>query len=173
MPEGFDASAYGPRIVERDLDVSFVGGAYGFRFSIVDFLRKHGVSVTTFGSGWPRSGWAPDIVSVFNRSRINLGMGGIEYSETLTNVKGRDFEIPGTGGGMYLTTFNADLAQHFVAGQEIACYGTRDEMLELIRWYLRHPGEADAMAVRARERSLREHRWLHRYEKLLSILGVL
>jgi spore maturation protein CgeB len=100
-------------------------------------------------------------------------MGGIEYSETLTNVKGRDFEIPGTGGGMYLTTFNADLAQHFVAGQEIACYGTRDEMLELIRWYLRHPGEADAMAVRARERSLREHRWLHRYEKLLSILGVL
>jgi hypothetical protein len=51
MPEGFDASAYGPRIVERDLDVSFVGGAYGFRFSIVDFLRKHGVNVTTFAAG--------------------------------------------------------------------------------------------------------------------------
>lgn len=173
MPEGFDASAYMPRSVERDLEVSFVGAAYGFRFSIVDFLRKHGVNVTTFGAGWPRSGWTPDIVSVFNRSRINLGMGGIEYSEMLTNVKGRDFEIPGTGGGMYLTTFNPDLAQHFVAGEEIVCYRNRDEMLELIRWYLRHPEEADAIAERARARSLREHRWLHRYEKMLSILGVL
>ena len=173
MPEGFDASAYGPRSVERDLDVSFVGAAYGFRFSIVEFLRKHGVNVTTFGSGWPRSGWTPDIVSVFNRSRINLGMGGIEYSETLTNVKGRDFEIPGTGGGMYLTTFNPDLAQHFVAGEEIVCYRSRDEMLELIRWYLKHPEEADAIAQRARDRSLREHRWLHRYERMLGILGVL
>ncbi len=173
MPEGFDAAAYGPRSVERDLDVSFVGVAYGFRFSIVDFLRRHGVNVATFGSGWPGSGWTPDIAGVFNRSRINLGMGGIEYSETLTNVKGRDFEIPGTGGGMYLTTFNPDLAQHFVIGEEIVCYRSRDEMLELIRWYLQHPDEAAAIALRARERSLREHRWLHRYEKMLGILGVL
>jgi hypothetical protein len=173
MPEGFDAAAYAPRATARDLDVSFVGAAYGFRFSIVEYLRKHGVDVTTFGAGWPRSGWTSDIVSVFNRSRINLGMGGIEYSESLTNVKGRDFEIPGTGGGMYLTSFNPDLAQHFVVGDEIACYRNRDEMLELIRWYLRHPDEADAMAMRARERSLREHRWLHRYKKMLGILGVL
>jgi hypothetical protein len=172
MPEGFDASEYAPRPVARELDVSFVGVAYGFRLAIVDYLRKHGVHVTTFGAGWPRSGWTKDIIDVFNRTRINLGMGGIEYSETLTNVKGRDFEIPGTGGGMYLTSFNPDLAQHFVAGEEIACYRNRDEMLELIRWYLRHPDEAEAIASRARERSLREHRWLHRYEKMLAILGI-
>lgn len=173
MPEGFDASAYAPEPVERDLEVSFAGAAYGFRISIVDDLRKHGVHVATFGSGWPRSGWTEDIVRVFNRSRINLGMGGIEYSEMLTNVKGRDFEIPGTGGGMYLTSFNPDLAQHFVVGEEIVCYRNRDEMLELIRWYLAHPDEADAIAARARSRSLREHRWLHRYGKMLRILGVL
>jgi spore maturation protein CgeB len=100
-------------------------------------------------------------------------MGGIEYSETLTNVKGRDFEIPGTGGGMYLTSFNPDLAQHFVVGEEIACYRNRDEMLELIRHYLKRPDEAEAMAARARDRCLREHRWRHRYEKMLRILGIL
>ena len=97
MPEGFDASAYGPRSVERDLDVSFAGVAYGFRFSIVDFLRKHGVSVTTFGSGWPRSGWTPDIVSVFNRSRINLGMADRVFGE-LSDVKGRDSRSRTVGG---------------------------------------------------------------------------
>jgi spore maturation protein CgeB len=100
-------------------------------------------------------------------------MGGIEYSEALTNVKGRDFEIPGTGGGMYLTSFNPDLAQHFDIGNEIVCYRNRDEMVELIRYYLARRDEAEAIARRARERCLREHRWLHRYETMLRVLGVL
>ena len=100
-------------------------------------------------------------------------MGGIEYSEELTNLKGRDFEIPGTGGGVYLTSFNADLAQHFVIGEEILCYRGRDEMIELIRYYLAHRDEAAEIARRARERSLREHRWLHRYETMLRVLGIL
>ena len=77
-------------------------------------------------------------------------MGGIGYSERFTNVKGRDFEIPGTGGGVYLTSFNPDLAQSFVVGEEILCYSNRDEMLELIRYYLAHPEEARAIAARGR-----------------------
>ena len=173
MPEGFNAAAHLPHAVERDLPVSFVGVAYGFRVATIEYLRERGVDVRTYGSGWPDSGWVADISSVYNRSLINLGMGGIEYSETLTNVKGRDFEIPGTGGGMYLTSFNPDLAQHFVIGGEIACYRNHDEMLELIRWYSRRPDEAATMAERARERCLKEHRWLHRYESMLRLLGVM
>lgn len=173
MPEGFDASACEPRDVQRDLDVSFLGNAYGFRRSIVRSLGAHGVSVSTFGAGWAGSGWTADPVDVFNRSRINLGMGGIEYSESLTNVKGRDFDIPGTGGGMYLTSFNPDLSLHYAIGEEIVCYRNQDEMLELIRWYLKHPDEADEITKRGRARGLREHRWLHRYEKLLRTLGVM
>lgn len=172
LPEGFSAAAYRPLEVQRDLDVSFVGAAYGFRIDAIDFLRRHGVNVATFGSGWS-GGWAADANLVFNRTRINLGMGGIEYSETLTNVKGRDFEIPGAGGGVYLTSFNPDLARHFAIGEEILCYRNRDEMLELIRHFLRHPDEADAIARRAHERSLREHRWLHRYEHMLRVIGAL
>ena len=172
MSEGFDAAAYGPSDVERDLPVSFVGVAYGFRIAVIEFLRKHRIAVTPFGAGWP-AGRTDDPAGVFNRSRINLGMGGIEYSEELTNVKGRDFEIPGTGGGVYLTSFNPDLALHFRVGEEILCYHNRDEMVELIRYYLAHPDEAAAIARRGRERSLREHRWLHRYEKVLKVFGVL
>jgi hypothetical protein len=172
LPEGYDASFYGPRDVPRDLPVSFVGAAYGFRATVADELRRGGVPFHAFGSGWP-AGYAPDVVDIFNRSTINLGMGGIEYSEELTNVKGRDFEIPGSGGGVYLTSFNPDLAQHFVVGEEILCYRNRDEMLELIRHYLDRPDEAAQIAARAHARSLREHRWLHRYETMLDILGVL
>jgi spore maturation protein CgeB len=174
LPEGFNHACYRPLPVKQDIDVSFIGVAYGFRVDVVRYLQKHGINIKPFGSGWgTKEVWGDDQVAVINRSRINLGMGGIGYSETLTNVKTRDFEIPGTGGGVYLTTFNPDLATHFEVGREILCYHSRDEMLELIRSCLAHPEDAREIARRGRDRCLREHRWLHRYKRLLDVLGVL
>jgi hypothetical protein len=174
MPEGFSTAAYHPMDVEQDIPASFIGAAYGFRTSVIRFLQRGGVDIRPFGGGWgTRSVWGTEQVEIINRSRINLGMGGIEYSESLTNVKTRDFEIPGTGGGAYLTSFNPDLAEHFVVGEEILCYRNRDEMIEMLRYYLARPEETREIARRGRERCLREHRWLHRYERALQILGVL
>lgn len=172
MPEGFDLAGYYPMNMNKDIPISFVGNRYGYRDSVVRYLKKHGVPIRAFGQGWD-SGWINDTAEIFNRSMINLGMGGIGYSESLTNLKGRDFEIPGTGGGVYLTTFNPDLARHFVIGKEILCYRDRKEMLKLIRYYLSNPDEAGEIARRGYERCLREHRWLYRYQKALQILGVL
>ena len=172
MPEAFDNTYFHPRACKNDIPVSFVGASYGFRKQVIKFLQNHGVDIQAYGTGWPR-GFANDPVDIFNRSIINLGMGGIGYSESLTNVKGRDFEIPGTGGGVYLTSFNPDLAQHFTIGEEILCYRNRDEMLELIRYYLQHRDEAQKIAEKARIRCLQEHRWLFRYQRMLEIIGVL
>ncbi len=174
LPEGFDAASCFPLELPRDIPVSFVGGAYGFRRELIRDLRRAGIPVEVFGAGWgSRHLSSREMLEVVNRSVINLGSGGIGYSEELTNVKGRDFEVPGTGGGLYLTTFNADLARHFEIGREIACYHSREELIEQLRYYLRHPDEAAGMARRARERSLREHRWLHRYLTVCRLLGVL
>lgn len=173
MPEAFDLAAtrYDDEI-EQDIGVSFVGYAYGFRPDVIRSLRNNGIRVETFGGGWER-GWIDDPVEIFNRSLINLGMGGIGYSEELTNVKGRDFEIPAIGKGMYLTSFNPDLARHYDIGREIVCYRSRIEMTELIRYYLAHPDEARQIARRGRERCHAEHRWIHRYKKVLKILEII
>ena len=104
---------------------------------------------------------------------VNPGKGAIGLAEHLTNVKGRDFDVPCPGRGIYLTSFNPDLALHFQVGREIVCYRSRDEMVELIRYYLAHPDEARQIAEAGRERCLREHRWLHRYIKVCQVLGIL
>jgi len=174
MPEGFDMTTCRPMPVEQDIPVSFIGGAYGFRPSVIRYLQRYRIPIQPLGQGWgTRYLSVEEVIEVMNRSIINLGMGGIVYSESLTNVKGRDFEIPGVGGGVYLTSFNPDLAQHFVIGEEILCYRNREEMVELIRYYLNRPDEARAIARRGRERCLREHRWLHRYQRICQILGIL
>ena len=173
LPEGVNTNIYCPKNVGQDISVSFVGQSYGFRESVVRFLKKGKVKVQCFGNGWQsRAVSTEKIVDIYRRSRIILGMGGVGWSEYLTNVKGRDFEVPCTGGGMYLTSFNPDLALHFDVGREIVCYRSRDEMLELIRYYISHQEEAREIAKAGRVRCLNEHRWLHRYIKICKILGI-
>jgi spore maturation protein CgeB len=174
MPEGCNPAIYRPVSLHKDIAVSFIGAAYGFRKKTIRFAKHYNIHVQTFGRGWNTRVPANDeVVEIISRSRINLGMGGIGYSEWLTNVKARDFEIPCTGGGMYLTSYNPDLALHFNVGREIICYRTNDEMVELIRYYLNHSEEAAQIARQGRERCLREHRWMHRYIKICQVLGIL
>jgi spore maturation protein CgeB len=172
MPEGFDASRYHPTDVPKEFPVSFVGAAYGHRPRTIQWLRARGVDVHVFGEGWRNAGPAASLCEIANRTVVNLGIGEIGYSEALTNVKGRDFQIPGAGG-TYLTSFNADLAQHFEVGKEILCYRGDDDMLEQLRWITARPDEAGEIGRLARARCLREHRWLHRYRRVCEILGIL
>jgi hypothetical protein len=172
MPEGFNDNYFKPSNMKKNIKVSFVGQKYGFRESVIQYLSKHDIAVETYGAGWP-NGKVDSIVDIFNRSIINLGMGGIGYSESITNVKGRDFEIPGTGGGVYLTSFNPDLALHYTIGEEILCYRNQEEMLEMIRYYLCHQDEANIISERGRQKSLSLHKWYHRYLRILRILGII
>jgi spore maturation protein CgeB len=109
----------------------------------------------------------------FSRCRVNVGFGDMFYSRWLTNLKGRDFEVPATGRGIYLTTYNADLAECFHLGREILCYRGIDELVEIARRLLRHPNEHEGMPAAARERVVREHQWAHRFEAVARAVGLL
>jgi hypothetical protein len=175
LPPGFDAAAAeAPPSAGPDIPVSFVGEAYGFRRDVVDFLRRRDVPIQAFGRGWEGGALTPEEKrSVVARSRVNLGMGGLLHAEDLVALKGRDFEIPAAGGGVYLTSFNPDLADHFEIGKEILCYRDREEMIRLIRNCLQHPEDAVEISRRGRARCLKEHRWLNRYRRVCALLGLL
>lgn len=173
LPEGTNPRVYRQLMTPKDIPVSFVGARYGFRPMRIRQLQRYGVNVHCVGRGWA-NGYASkaEVVAVYNRTLINLGMGGINFSEWLTNVKGRDFDIPCTGS-FYLTSYNADLARHFRIGKEIMCYANADELVELVRYYLAHPDEAAAIGRAGRERCLAEHTWFHRYKRICGVLGIL
>ena len=175
LPEGCNSKVYYPKETAKNIEVSFLGQKYGYRASVIRYLQRNSINVNVFGNGWGTKYMKDEmeVVSLYNRSKINLGLGGIGAAEYLTNVKGRDFSIPCTGGGLYLTSFNPDLALHFNIGKEILCYRSREEMVELIRYYLKHSDEAEEISIAGRNRCLREHRWLHRYIEICKTLGIL
>lgn len=173
MPEGFEPSYFGPREVGKDKDVVFVGGDYGFRRDLVEEARRAGIGVETFGEGWgsPRV-TREEMVGLFNRAWVVLGMGGIGYDRDFTTLKGRDFEAPGSGGGLYLTSYNPEFAENFRVTEEVACYSTPAEMVELLRYYLQRKDLIRSMSEKARDHAMEEHTWRHRYLLILESLGI-
>lgn len=174
LPEGFEPTTIPQLTFEKDIPLSFIGAAYGFRRKVISHLSKNNTKVVTFGAGWKtRSLSSRDFFEVLARSQLNLGMGGIGYSEMLTNVKGRDFEVPSTGQCLYITSYNSDLANHFVVGKEIVCYRHLDELVELVNYYLNNSVERQEIIQHAKERAYKEHTWLHRYATILQALNIL
>ncbi len=174
LPEGCDPRHYRPMDTPKDIQVSFVGAVYNRRAQVIRFLRNHGIPIQVFGPGWGTSVPSDaDKIAIFNRSVINLGLGWAGWSDQITNVKGRDFELPCVGGGAYLTTYNSDFARHFDVGREVLCYGNDFELVEMIRHWLARPQECAAIGRAARERCVREHAWEHRFALIGHMAGFL
>lgn len=173
LPEGFSPRLT-PRLkLDRTNDIGFLGTRYGLRPDYIEALKRTGHRVTTRGAGWAKGSDLPldQMGEFFAQSKVNLGMGGVGYSMELTTVKGRDFEIPGAGG-VYLTSYNSDLAQFFKDKEEIVFYHGMEEMVELASELVINVPWRKRLALAAYQRSMREHRWLHRFETILSALGI-
>lgn len=172
FPEGADPLLFPKLDVEKDIDVSFVGGWYGGRRTLVEGLRALGIRVECFGPA-TENGVLPRerMAEIFNRSRVNLGFGGIGLSTRVTHLKGRDFEVP-MSGNVYLTLYNHELSLLFRIGEEIACFLNEIDCAEQIRVFLEDDARAAAMGAAARERALRDHTWTRRVTDLLTWLGI-
>jgi spore maturation protein CgeB len=159
--------------VEQDIDVSFVGQGYGARLDFITRLRQQGIRVSCFGSGWENPFVSDEeMFRIFARSKINLGFGYVGYSNNITCLKGRDFDVPGSGN-FYLTTYDAELAECFKVGEEIACYRNEVECAELVQYYLDNPGIRQSIALAGRRRVLNSHTWECRLQSLMELTGII
>ena len=172
-PEAAHPIIHKPYDLDFEYDVSFVGKKYGWRPRLVNYLRKNRIRVATFGQGWenaelPRE----EMIKLYSRSRINLGFAGVGQSRKLRCLKGRDFEIP-MSGGLYLTQENPELELVYDIGNEILTYHNEKDCLKTIRWILEHPDEAENVRKAGRTKALREHTWEKRFEDIFRLAGLL
>jgi spore maturation protein CgeB len=164
-----DPSFHYPIPAERDIDVLFLGKRYGERGALVRFLRARGVRVHTAGPGWTHGFVSfEESLRLFGRARVVLGSGATGCMPDVTGMKGRDFEAP-MCGTVYATTYNPELADCYVIGQEILCYANVRDCSELIQWILTQPARQAAIRLAARARALRDHTWERRFETLFSL----
>ena len=171
FPEASDPDIFRPMPeLPKVHDVCFVGGCYGIRGEIVTALRRAGVKVAAYGSGWEGGRIATeDVPRLFAQSRIVLGVGTIGHCRDFYALKMRDFDGP-MSGSLYATHDNSDLHTLFEPGREIVLFRNTADCVEKVRHYLAYDAERDAIAAAGRTRAARDHTWHSRFGRLISLL---
>lgn len=116
-------------------------------------------------------------INYYEQLPIFYGESEINFNSTSRQMKGavnqRVFDVPAVGG-FVLTDWRPQMEGLFKP-DEMICYHGKEEIPELVRYYLDHPGERHKIATRARERVLACHTWAHRLkalaEKMQEIYG--
>jgi len=164
----------------QDIDVSFIGAAYGQRIKYIRFLIKSGIKVNVFGRGWDkyadiRSYWGgylthKEMLVVIARSKINLNFLWTSADKERCTVKGRTLELAASKA-FQLSNFTDEFINYgFINGENIALFEQQQSMLEKIRYYLQHNNEREVIALRAYEHVLKHHTWKHRFYEVFRCL---
>lgn len=175
-PFSFNEEVFRPRPGPYEHEISFVGGWHPYRAWILKWLSEKGYSCAFYGAGWPAGRLSvEDMARCFSRSKINLNLDNgvnwdLRYSLSSlvalkTNlrtakrhrqVKGRHFEIAGSGG-FQITYDVAELNSYFDVGREIVTYGSSDQLLGAIRRHLSDDEGRKRIAERGERRAWTEH----------------
>lgn len=154
--------------LQRDLDVSFIGQRYGEREKYINALRKAGIKVQVFGTGWPNSHRLNqfEMIEALNKSKMVLNFADASHSG-IKQIKARPFEATACGACL-LTEYSEGIEEFFQPGSEVVCFRTLDEMVDKAKYYLNQEKERGEIARAGKARSVREHDIKARLQKILD-----
>ncbi|HYR84151.1 MAG TPA: glycosyltransferase [Terriglobia bacterium] len=180
--------AFEPSILQRleerprTTDVSFVGSLSSYhkaRARLVETICEN-VPLSWWGQGdasirqssilsrrYRGPAWGLAMYQVLRDSKITLN-NHIDIAENYANNM-RLFEATGAGT-MLVTDRKQNLHEMFEPGKEVAVYGSADECIEVIRHYLDHEREREAIARAGQQRTLRDHNYAVRMQELMALL---
>ncbi len=151
-------------------------------------MSRHGAQGGRLG------GSQEEMISIFSRSEINLNLsdastnpriprlvrGGLGRvwppalerlpGGILRQVKGRNFEIPATGG-FQLSGHAPGLEDYFEPDEEIVIYRNFAELVEKAQRFLVDAGARQRIADAGHRRTLASHTYEHRFRNILGELG--
>jgi len=147
-----------------------------YRRELVEALEEFGLHI--YGDeGWfslvspekfalfPPLDYYTQLPLLYNASKVNLNATSFQMNSA---VNQRVFDVAACGGFL-LTDCQPDMQELFELGREAICYQDREQLKELVKFYLQHPQQRAEIARQARERVLAEHTYLHRMEKMISV----
>ena len=117
-----------------------------------------------------------EMIRKYSESQISLGFIEVfDESDPLGRLKRhvhlREFEAP-MSGALYCTGYCEELAEYYEPGKEVLTYQSEHELLDKIRYYLRHPREAEEIRRAGRRRALECHTYQKRFQDLFKELSL-
>jgi spore maturation protein CgeB len=105
------------------------------------------------------------MVRIYNRAKIALGFGVVSsqdyQSRPRYQIRLRDFEAP-MCGAFYLMEHQEEIREFFRPGEEIETFRNAGELVEKVRFYLKHDAAREKIRIAGFERAHRDHTWQKR-----------
>ena len=86
-------------------------------------------------------------------------------------IKGRTFEIPGTGG-MLISGKADNIEDYYIADKEMVFFNSKDELVEKINYYMSHDMERQVIAKAGQDRTFRDHTYEQRFRSIFKTMGL-
>ena len=147
---------------EKDIEVSFTGQANQNRKELLN-----GLDVECYGLNWP-NGFVSytEMASVLGRSKISLSFSmGVRGRQ----LKLRPFEITASKALCICETMPG-IEEFFVPEKEIILFDNKKQLEAAVAHFTKHPNEAKAIAQAGYDRTMKDHKWQHRLQKIFSIV---
>ncbi len=190
VPIGFDPMVHRPLALtqaEREQygsDVCFIGGLgtryHSERREWVEYAIEQGVNMKIWGgyrehfvgspilNHWHGQIWGDEQVKALCATKIGINFHvNHEPGELDKGINSRAFELAGCGVFQLLRRVPS-VNEFFEEGKEIVCFDTREEMLDKIKYYLKHETERTKIASASRRRALRDHVWSKRFDSMFA-----
>lgn len=192
FPFGCNEKIFRKLDVPKKYDVSFVGGWHPYREWLIERVKKAGITVEVAGYRWPKGEVdQEEMVRLFNESRINLNLSNsaswdarylasspralinrLRSKKNIEQMKARIFEVSGCGV-FQLSYYVEGLANCYDIDREIAVYTDVDDLVEKIKFYLKHDALRENIAETAYQRTIKEHTFVIRFNEVFKRMGLL
>lgn len=145
-------------------NVGFIGTYAPYREAVIAYLIKNNIEVAVYGNGWENKPYW-NIIRPHFRSKSRMGeeyvkiLNGMQIAlhflrrENRDEQDSRSFEIPACGVFM-LAERSPKHESFFVENIEAVFFDTKEELLEKVNFYLKHPEETQKIALNGYRRSI-------------------
>jgi len=181
---GFDPNTHHPMPIsakERENfggEVGFIGSWEKERADSLVFLARQGIKIRIWGEGWNMAAHPNLIIENQALLGADYAVGICSFDINLSFLRkgnrdmstSRSIEIPACGGFMLTERTDEHLAL-FEEGREAEFFGSDEELLDKVKYYLAHPEERKRIAAAGRERCLKSgYSYQDRLKRLLSVI---
>ena len=185
LPLAFDPEVFKPLYYKKKLDIFFAGSNLPNRINncrkyLIPLIEKYDHKLYLAGSGWRKSnlvnackylGEIPYkfLNILYNLSKINLNILRDDEENDYLSINSRFFEILGSGSFMICSEIKG-IHELFEINKEIVMVKSREEMLELVEYYLNNDEERLKIANRGYEKAIEYHTIEKRAEVISKII---
>lgn len=137
------------------------------KYSVAIYSNSNTENLTRVRYGGSLDYWS-EMPKVFRETKINLNF-------TIPNIKSglplRIWDVLGCGGFL-LTNFQAEIPYYFKNKEDLVCFESVEELVELAGYYLAHEEERKRIAKSGYEKVKQHHTWETRILEMMEIVGL-